>query len=102
MRAELCSGPWPSKPCGSSSTRPFCLAPLVLGGHEVLVDDDLRAVDEVAELRLPHHQRVVVGVRVAVLEAERGVLAEQAVVHPEAGLSRRASVLSGIQTFSFS
>ena len=34
------------------------LVPLVLGGDEVLVDDDLGAVDEVAELRLPHHQRV--------------------------------------------
>ena len=37
------------------------LAPLVLGGHEVLVDDDLGAVDEVAELRLPQHERVLVG-----------------------------------------
>jgi hypothetical protein len=34
------------------------LAPLVLGGGDELVDDDLAAVDEVAELRLPQHQRV--------------------------------------------
>ena len=46
------------------------LAPLVFGGDEVLVDDDLGAVDEVAELRLPHHQRLVVGVGVAVLVSD--------------------------------
>ena len=45
------------------------LPPLVLGGDEELVDDDLRAVHEVAELRLPHHERVLVHDRVAVLEA---------------------------------
>jgi hypothetical protein len=33
-------------------------APLVLGRGEELVDDHLRAVDEVAELRLPEHQRL--------------------------------------------
>ena len=32
------------------------LAPLVLGGDEEVVDDDLGAVDEVAELGLPGHQ----------------------------------------------
>ena len=78
------------------------LAPLVFGRDDVLVDDDLRAVDEVAELRFPHHQRLVVGVGVAVLEAERGVLAEQAVVDPESGRRVRARVSSGIQSFSFS
>ena len=35
-----------------------------------LVDDHLRAVGEVAELRFPEHQRVGLGERVAVLEAE--------------------------------
>ena len=44
------------------------LPPLVLGGDDVLVDDDLRAVDEVAELRLPQHQRFAVGVCIPVLE----------------------------------
>ena len=34
------------------------LAPLLLGRGDELVDDRLRAVDEVAELRLPAHQRV--------------------------------------------
>ena len=33
------------------------LVPLVLGGHQELVDDDLGAVHEVAELGLPDHER---------------------------------------------
>ena len=59
------------------------LAPLGLAGGDVLVDDGLGAVDEVAELRLPHRERLGTGDRVAVLEAERGVLAEQRVVDVE-------------------
>ena len=43
------------------------------------------AVDEVPELGLPQHQGAAVLVGVAVLEAQRGVLAEQAVVDPEVG-----------------
>ena len=62
------------------------LAPLVLRRHDVLVDDDLCTVDEVAELGFPHHECLLVLVGVAVLETERRVFAEQAVVHPEAGL----------------
>ena len=59
------------------------LAPLVLGGDDELVDDRLRAVGEVAELRLPAHERVAVGDRVAVLEAERRELREHGVVDHE-------------------
>ena len=40
---------------------------------------DLGAVDEVAELRLPDDQRRGSALRVAVLEAEHGRLAQQAV-----------------------
>ena len=36
------------------------LAPLVFGRNDVLVNDDLCAVSEVAELRFPHDQRLVV------------------------------------------
>ena len=50
------------------------LPPLVLRGDEVLVEDDLRAVDEVAELRFPRDERFSVRDRVPVLEPERGVL----------------------------
>ena len=43
---------------GEQQREAATLAPLVLGGDDELVDDDLRAVDEVAELRLPADPRV--------------------------------------------
>ncbi len=59
------------------------LAPLVLGRHQEVVDDDLAAVPEVAELRLPGDQ-VARGLdRVAVLEAEARVLREERVADGE-------------------
>ncbi len=59
------------------------LAPLRATGDDELVDDDLGAVDEVAELGLPEHQRVRRGDRVAVLEGERRVLGQRRVVDLE-------------------
>ena len=59
------------------------LAPLVLGRDEEVVDDDLGAVHEVTELRLPRHERVLGLDRVAVLETERRVLAQERVAHRE-------------------
>ena len=53
------------------------LTPLRAPGDEELVDHDLGAVDEVAELRLPEDERVRSRDRVAVLESERGVLRER-------------------------
>ena len=53
------------------------LSPLREAGDDELVDDDLRAVDEVAELRLPEDERVRRGDRVAVLEGERGELGQR-------------------------
>ncbi len=47
---------------------PAGLPPLGLAGGQELVDDDLRAVDEVAELGLPHRQPVRRREAVAVLE----------------------------------
>ena len=72
---------------GEEQREPGLLAPLVLGGDDELVDDDLRAVDEVAELRLPADPRVGVGDGVAVLEAERRVLGEHGVVEHERRLA---------------
>ena len=77
-------GTLPLEPVRQQQHQPGGLTPLVLGRHEVLVDDDLGAVDEVAELRLPQDQRVLVGHRVAVLVPDRGVLGQQRVVDPEA------------------
>ena len=53
------------------------LPPLRAPRDEELVDHDLSAVDEVAELRLPEDERVGRRDRVAVLEPERGVLRER-------------------------
>jgi hypothetical protein len=68
--------------------------PLRLTGGDELVDDDLGAVGEVAELRLPDAEHVGVVERVAVVEAEHGGLGEQRVVDAELGLLV-GEVLSG-------
>ena len=56
------------------------LAPLRQRRDDELVDDDLGRVDEVAELRLPEHERLRRLHRVAVLEAEAGDLRQRRVV----------------------
>ena len=56
--------------------------PLVFAARDELVDDDLRAVREVAELRFPQHQRLGIVAAVAVLEAQ------------DAGFGKRASCKS--------
>ena len=63
--------------------QPRRLPPLRAAGDEELVDHDLGAVDEVAELRLPEDERVGRRDRVAVLEPEGGVLRERRVVDLE-------------------
>src|SRR5258708_7074884 len=65
------------------------LAPLGLGGGNELVDHDLSAVDEIAKLRLPHHERQRVCNAVTKLEAHHGVLAQQTIEDIEARLLRR-------------
>ena len=55
-----------------------------------LVDDALRGVGEVSELRLPEHQRVGVGHGVAQLEPEDPVLGQRAVAHCVGRLQTRA------------
>ena len=44
--------------------------PLVFAGADELIDDDLRAVGEVAELRFPQNQRFGIVAAEAVLESE--------------------------------
>ena len=63
-------------------------APLVFAGGDELIDDDLRAVGEVAELRFPQHQGFRVVAAVAVLEAEHAGFGEDRVVDAEARLVR--------------
>ena len=64
-------------------------APLRLPAGHVVVDDDLRAVGEVSELRLPHHQGARPAQGETVLEAEDRVLGQRAVVDGELDLRRR-------------
>ena len=54
-------------------------------GNE-LVEHDLRAVGEIAELRLPHGERIGLGQRIAVLEAEHRLLRQHRVDDLEARL----------------
>src|ERR1017187_7230593 len=70
------------------------LAPFRFGAGNELVDHDLRAVGEIAELRFPNHQRQRVRHAVAELETQHGVLAEGTVVHVETPLVR-GNVLQG-------
>src|SRR5881296_3981270 len=60
--------------------------PLRFGGGEELVDHHLRAVGEVAELRLPHDQSMRVGEAHAELEPQHCVLRQHAVEDLEARL----------------
>ena len=81
-------GPLALEPVGEQERERRLLGPLVLSGHDVLIDDDLRTVREVAELRLPRHEGSGIGDRVAVLEPQCCVLGEHRVVEPERRLVR--------------
>ena len=63
--------------------QPRGLPPLRQPGDDELVDDALRVVDEIAELRLPEDKRLRRGHRVAILEAHRRGLGERRVVELE-------------------
>ena len=69
--------------------------PLALARGDELVEDHLRAVGEVAELRFPQGQRLRLGQRIAVLEAQHGLFREHRVDDLEVGL-RRDRLLSGM------
>ena len=62
-------------------------APLGFAGTDELVDDDLRAVDEIAELRLPDHERRRVGGRVTVFETQHRFFRKHGVGNRELRLS---------------
>jgi hypothetical protein len=85
MRAEEWSGPGPRSRAAAAERRRL-LAPLLVGRGDVLVDDRLGAVREVAELRLPQGEGVGTLDGVAVLEGHRRILAEKRVVDVEAAL----------------
>jgi hypothetical protein len=70
-------------PVGQEEREARGLLPLRAARDDELVDHDLRAVDEIAELRLPDDERVRRRDRVAVLEADGCVLGERGVVDLE-------------------
>ena len=63
-------------------------APLHFARRDELVDDHLRAVGEVAELRFPDHEARRIGSRVAVFEAEHRLFGEHRVDDLERRLAR--------------
>ena len=65
------------------------LSPFRFAAGDELVNHHLRAVGEIAELRLPQHQRQRVGQAVAELKPEHREFAERAVVDIEARLVGR-------------
>ncbi len=69
--------------------------PFGLAGRDELVEHDLRAVGEVAELRLPHREGVRLGEAVAILKPEHGVFRQGAVDRLEMRLPL-ADVIQGV------
>src|SRR6185312_7461004 len=61
--------------------------PLGLARADELVDDDLRAIGEIAELRFPQHEGVRIGKTVAIFESQHRLLRERAVDDLERRLS---------------
>ena len=57
--------------------------PLRFTGREELINDHLRAVGEITELRFPNHEHARVAERVAVLKSEHCVFSERRIVHTE-------------------
>src|SRR4029077_15772233 len=60
--------------------------PLCFGGNDKLIDNSLRPVNKIAELRLPQAQHVWIIERVAVIESEDGGFRKETVVNTNAGL----------------
>ena len=73
--------------------------PLALARRDELVEHHLRAVGEVAELRLPQRQRVRLGQRVAVFEAEHRLFRQHRVDDLVMGLVRSTMVERDVALF---
>ena len=54
------------------TNQPGHAQPFALAGRDELIEQNLGAVGEIAELRFPQRQRIRLGQRIAVLEAEHG------------------------------
>src|SRR5262249_30579225 len=74
---------------GKQQDQRWAQTPLGASRRDELVEDDLRAVDEIAVLRLPDDQAVRLLHVVAELESDRRVLRQRAVVNFETGRGLR-------------
>ena len=75
--------------------------PLAFARRDELVEDDLRAVGEVAELRFPERQRIRAGQRIAVFETEHGLFRKHRVDDFVASLRRRQIGERNVALFGF-
>ena len=71
----------------SRQTSPDMRSHLRSPAGDELVEDDLRAIGEIAELRFPQHQRVGIGERIAIFEAEHRLLGQHRIDDLEAALA---------------
>ena len=69
--------------------QPAQQVPLILTGRDELIDDDLRSVGEIAELRLPRDQRLGIVARESVLKSHYRRFRQLRVVDLNPRLSRR-------------
>ena len=72
MRALECSGSLAFVAVGQQQHKAGGKAPFVFAGAEELVDDDLRAVHKIAELRFPEDQSFGIIAGKAIFEAHAG------------------------------
>ncbi len=84
-RALECSGPLAVIAVRQEQSDGGSFAPFSFRTDDVLVDDDLRAVGEIAELRFPENEHVGEIERVAEIETEHGVFGKRAVIDAEMG-----------------
>ena len=81
--------PGPHSRAAAGSTRPDIRSHFALARRQELIEDHLCTVGEVAELRLPHGERIGFGQRIAVLEPEHRFFRQHRVDDLEACLIRR-------------
>ena len=60
------------------------LLPFVFAGGDILIDDRLRDVVEIAELRFPHHQRIPGDDRITVFKSKHACFGKGTVEYFEA------------------
>ena len=86
MRADECSGPCAFVAVRQHHGEPAQPAPFHFARRDELVDDDLRAVGEIAELRFPDDELIRLGRRVAVFEAEHRFFGQHRIDDDEVAL----------------